>query len=77
MSRIPLRGGDEQDALSRRAKRLLRWRAGQRKRCKRSYQRRLRRVGRLATLLLQASPANAHRLNQAIAALDAGRGTAA
>lgn len=77
MNRIPFRGGDEHDALSRRAKRLLRWRAGQRKRCKRSYQRRLRRVGRLETLLLRASPANARQLNQAIATLDAGRGIAA
>jgi hypothetical protein len=54
-ARIPFRGGDEHDALSRRAKRLFLWRAGARKRCKRSYQRRLRRVGRLATLLHAAT----------------------
>jgi hypothetical protein len=46
--RIPLRGGDEQDALSRRAKRLFSWRAGVRRRLKASYRRRCRRLARRA-----------------------------
>jgi hypothetical protein len=39
--RIPLRGGDEQDAFSG-WRRLLRWRPGDRKRLKKQYAKRLR-----------------------------------
>lgn len=46
--RIPLKSGDEYDALSRRAKGYLRWRPGERKAIKRGYQRRLRRIARVA-----------------------------
>jgi hypothetical protein len=57
VTRIPCADGDEHDALSRRAKKLLRWRAGQRKRLKRSYQRRLRRHLDNETRTLHESPA--------------------
>lgn len=40
--RIPMRGGEEHDALSPRAKRIRIWRSGQRAGAKRSYVRRLR-----------------------------------
>ncbi len=43
--RIPLKGGDEQDALTR-AKRFLHWRAGERKKIKRRYNKRERRTVR-------------------------------
>lgn len=39
--RIPLKGGDEHDALTR-WRRLIKFRAGQRKKAKRSYIKRLR-----------------------------------
>lgn len=42
ISRIPMRGGAEYDALPRRAKWRFNWEAGDRKRCKRSYSRRFR-----------------------------------
>jgi len=42
VERIAMRGGDECDALSRRAKGRFNWEAGDRKRCKRSYSRRFR-----------------------------------
>lgn len=37
MRRAPTKTGDEVDAFSRMGKRLLKWRAGQRKRIKRSF----------------------------------------
>lgn len=40
---IPFIDGDENDALSRKAKRYLRWKAGERKRIKRQYNKRARR----------------------------------
>lgn len=40
---IPCKGGDEYDALSRKAKRFLRWKAGERKKIKRKYNKRVRR----------------------------------
>lgn len=46
--RLPLKSGDEQDALSRRAKGYLRWRPGERKAIKRGYQRRMRQIAREA-----------------------------
>lgn len=46
VARIPMRGGDEHDALSRRAKWRFNWEAGDRKRCKRSYGRRFRQWNR-------------------------------
>ncbi len=42
--RIPKSGGDEQDALSRKSKNLLRWRAGDRAKIKRKYNKRLRKA---------------------------------
>ncbi len=45
--RIPLRGGDEYDALTRWRKVLI-WRAGERARIKRRYRRRERHAARLA-----------------------------
>ena len=44
---IPLKGGDEYDALTR-WRRLLRWRPGERKAVKRQYQRRERREAKRA-----------------------------
>jgi len=41
--RIKLKTGDEYDALTK-AKKYVKWRAGQRKKIKRSYNKRLRRV---------------------------------
>jgi len=46
MTRIPLRGGDEYDALTR-VRRWFVWRAGELRRSKRSYAWRLRRVLKL------------------------------
>jgi len=46
MMRIPLKGGDEYDALTR-ARRWYIWRAGDRARAKRAYARRVRRWWRL------------------------------
>lgn len=43
---IPMRGGDEYDALTR-WKRYLHWRSGERKRIKRGYNRRQRRALRI------------------------------
>lgn len=40
--------GDEQDAFSRRSRRLIRWKAGEVKRIKRGYSRRMRKSARLA-----------------------------
>jgi len=48
IGRIPLRDGHEHDALSRRGKRLIRWRAGVRKWIKHSYRRCCRRLARRA-----------------------------
>lgn len=42
--RIPKVSGDEQDALSRRAKSYHRWRAGERASIKRKYNKRLRKA---------------------------------
>jgi len=42
--RVPLKGGLEYDALSIRAKRVHKFRAGERKTAKRQYNRRLRRI---------------------------------
>lgn len=41
------RGGDELDAFSRRARRLLRWRPGQRAHIKRQFAKRMRKAARL------------------------------
>jgi len=40
--------GDEHDAFSRRSRRLIRWKAGELKRIKRGYSKRIRKVARLA-----------------------------
>ena len=63
-TRIPFRGGDEWDGLSRRAKRILRWRAGERRRIKAGYWRRFRRKSRRAALdaVLELSPESFDRL---------------
>jgi hypothetical protein len=45
MRLIPMKGGDEYDALTR-WKRFLRWRPGERKAIKRGYNKRARRVAR-------------------------------
>ena len=42
--RVPMKGGLEYDALSIRAKRVHKFRTGERKSAKRAYNRRLRRV---------------------------------
>lgn len=44
--RIPMKGGDEFDALSTRSKGLCHWKPGERKKLKRKYNKRLRRQGR-------------------------------
>jgi len=41
-TRIPFKGGDEYDALSKKGKRYYSWRAGERKRIKKGYNKRLR-----------------------------------
>lgn len=46
--RIPLKGGDENDALTR-WKRLIKWRPGQRKSAKKTYQKRLRQMAKAET----------------------------
>ena len=42
--RIPMKGGDEYDALSNKSKGLIRWRPGQRKIIKRKYNKRVRKT---------------------------------
>lgn len=49
MMLIPLRGGDERDALINFRKRHCRWRPGAAKRCKKSYNRRARKFLREET----------------------------
>jgi len=44
--RIPMKGGDEYDGLTK-WKKYLHWRPGERKRIKRRYNKRARRAGRL------------------------------
>lgn len=44
MKRIKKIDGDEQDALSKRYKRFIHWRSGERKRIKRKYNKRERRM---------------------------------
>lgn len=64
---IPLLGGDEYDALTK-AKRLHRFRPGERKAVKRSYQRRARRAAKAEALASASSynPANAPRIHPGI-----------
>jgi len=40
--KIPMKGGDEFDALSRKSKSLFKWRAGARKKIKQKYNKRFR-----------------------------------
>lgn len=42
--RIPMKGGDEFDGLSQRSKRFFLWRAGERKKIKRKYNKRRRKT---------------------------------
>ena len=42
--RIKMKGGDEFDGLSRRSKRFFLWRAGERKKLKRKYNKRRRKT---------------------------------
>ena len=44
MTRIPTKGGDEVDAFSKRARKWLSWRPGQRKHLKRKYNKRFRQL---------------------------------
>lgn len=44
--RIPLKGGDEHDGLSKRVKGFFHWKPGERKRLKRRYNKRLRQEGK-------------------------------
>ena len=48
MKLIPLKGGDEYDALNRRWKNYIHWRAGERKRLKRKFNKRVRRKNKEA-----------------------------
>ena len=45
--RIPLKGGDEWDALSKRSRKLLGWGRGKLKKIKRRYNKRFRQKGKL------------------------------
>jgi len=45
--RIPLKGGDEWDALSKRSRKLLGWGRGKLKKIKRRYNKRFRQQGKL------------------------------
>tara|TARA_R110000868_G_scaffold242_2_gene2217 strand:+ start:149 stop:301 length:153 start_codon:yes stop_codon:yes gene_type:complete len=44
--RIPLKGGDEYDGLTK-ARKFFHWKAGQLKRIKRAYNKRLRKFGKV------------------------------
>ena len=47
MKIIPLKSGDEQDALCRRSRKILCWRRGETKRIKRLHNRKIRRALRV------------------------------
>ena len=42
--RIPMKGGDEYDALSRKSKSFIKWRPGRRRVIKRKYNKRVRKT---------------------------------